>query len=97
VDSILSHLAGRNIRGLHSLGDGNVGIVEVEIEKDSPAIDKAITEFRLSSGGLIMLVNRGETSFIPQGDYVFKAEDKLIIIAKNGSEAELEKFFGNTK
>jgi len=97
VDSILSHLAGKNIRGLHSLGDGNVGIVEVEIEKDSPAIDKAITEFRLSSGGLIMLVNRGETSFIPQGDYIFKAEDKIIIIAKNGSEAELEKFFGNTK
>jgi trk system potassium uptake protein TrkA len=41
-----------------------------------------------------MLVNRGEVSFIPQGGYVFKSGDKIILIAKNGSEAELEKFFG---
>jgi trk system potassium uptake protein TrkA len=97
VDSILSHLAGRSIRGIHSLGDGSVGIVEAEIEEDSHAVEKSIKDFKLSQGGLIMLVNREETSFIPQGDYVFKAGDKIIIIAKNGSEAELEKFFGKTK
>jgi len=97
VDSILSHLAGRSIRGIHSLGDGSVGIIEIEIAKDSYAVEKSIKDFKLSLGGLIMLVNREETSFIPQGDYVFKAGDIIIIIAKNGSEAELEKFFGKTK
>ena len=97
VDSILSHLAGKNIRGVHSLGDGSIGIVEVEIEEGSPAANKPIKDFKLSSGGLIMLVNRGETSFIPQGDYVFTVKDKIIIMAKNGSETELENFFAAKK
>ncbi|MDR2618119.1 MAG: NAD-binding protein [Treponema sp.] len=94
VDSILSRLMGRGIRGIHRLGDGSVGIIEAGISDESPAAEKAITEFGLSQGGLIMLVNRGEASFIPQGGYVFKAGDKVILIAKHGSETELERFFG---
>jgi len=93
VDSILSHLMGKVIHGIHSLADGSVGIIEVEIGLDSPAAEKAITEFRLSGGGLVLLVNRGGTSFIPRGDYVFKPADKMIVIAKNGSEGEIDEFF----
>ena len=93
VDSILSHIMGRGIRGIHSLGDGSVGIVEVEIGLGSPAADKAITEFRLSGGGLVLMVNRGKTSFIPKGDYIFQTADKVFVIAKNGSEGEIDKFF----
>jgi len=40
-----------------------------------------------------MLVNRGGASFIPRGDYIFKAGDKIILLANNGSETELDKFF----
>ena len=99
VDSILSNLTGKGmgVRGLHRLGDGSVEVLEAEIGEDSPAAKKAITEFKLSEGGLIMLVNRGETSFIPRGDYVFESGDKVILMAKNGNEAELEKFFGKAK
>ena len=94
ADSILSHLMGKSIQGIHSLGDGSVGTVEVEIGQGSPAEGKTIKEFKLSQGGLILLVSREGTSFIPQGDYIFKSADKVIIIAKNGSEGEIEKFFG---
>ena len=94
TDSILSHLMGKGIRGVHQLGDGTMRTIEVEIGDNSPAIEKAITEFRPSEGGLIMLVHRGGASFIPRGDYIFKAGDKIVLIAKNGSEAELDRFFG---
>jgi trk system potassium uptake protein TrkA len=97
VDSILSHLMGGGIRGIHRLGDGSVGIIEVEIGLESPAAGMPITEFKLSTGGLVMLVNRGEASFIARGDYVFEAGDKIVLIAKNGSEAELERYFGVSK
>ena len=97
VDSILSNLMDRSIREVHSLGDGEQEIFETEIREDSPAAEKPITEFKLSKGGLIMLVNREKTSFIPRGDYIFKAGDKLIFIAKSGSEAELVKFFDSPK
>ena len=94
VDSILSNLMGKGIRGVHRLGDGSLQILEMVIGDDSPAAEKAISEFKLSEGGLIMLVNRNDASFIPHGDYIFKSGDKVILIAKNGSEAELERFFG---
>jgi trk system potassium uptake protein TrkA len=97
VDSIISHLMGGGIRGVHRLGDGTVGIIETEIGKESPAAEAPITSFRLSAGGLVMLVNREGASFIPRGDYVFRAGDRVILAAKNGSEGEIEKFFGEQK
>jgi trk system potassium uptake protein TrkA len=93
VDSILSHLMGKGIRSIHSLGDGSIGIIEAEVGLGSKAAEKPITEFRLSGGSLVLLVNRGEASFIPRGDYVFKPADKVIMIAQNGSKGVIENFF----
>jgi len=94
VDSILYNLMGKGIRGVHHLGDGTLEIMETEITGDSPVVNKSITEFNLSKGGLVMLVNRGDNSFIPQGVYVFRAGDRVILLAKNGNEADLDKYFG---
>jgi trk system potassium uptake protein TrkA len=94
VDSILSHLMGGGVRGLHRIGDGSVDIIEIETGQDAPVVDTALSSFKLSSGGLVMLVSRGDASFIPRGDYIFKGGDRLILIAKNGNEAEIERFFG---
>jgi len=94
VNSILSNLMGKGMKEVHRLGDGTLEILETEIGEDSPAAEKSIVDFKLSDGGLIMLINRGDASFIPRGDYVFKTGDKVIFIAKNANEAELEKFFG---
>ena len=97
VDSIISNLMGKSIRELHRLGDGNLEILEAEIQDSSPAVNKAISEFNPPGGGLILLVNRGGTSFIPRGDYIFESGDSIIFIAKSTGEAELEKFFGIPK
>ncbi|MDR2633601.1 MAG: NAD-binding protein [Treponema sp.] len=94
VDSIRSHLMGPGVKGIHRIGDGSIGIIELEIEKGAPVADKPITMFRLSAGGLLLLVNRGGNSFIPKGDYRFQVGDHIILIAKNGSEKEIEKLFG---
>ncbi|MDR2134036.1 MAG: NAD-binding protein [Treponema sp.] len=94
VDSILSHLMGSGVKEVHHVGDGTVDIMEVEIEKEAPIADRPIAEFRLSAGGLVMLVNRGGHSFIPRGDYVFNSGDHIVLIAKTGSQAEIERHFG---
>ncbi|MDR0721867.1 MAG: NAD-binding protein [Treponema sp.] len=94
VDSILSHLMRSGVKGIHRIGDGNIDIIELEIEKGAPVVDKPITVFRLSAGGLLLLVNRGADSFIPKGDYCFKVGDHIILIAKKGGEKEIEKLFG---
>ncbi|MDR2028017.1 MAG: NAD-binding protein [Treponema sp.] len=94
VDSILSHLMGGGVKGVHRIGDGSVDIIEIEIGQDAPAVDTVLSSFKLSAGGLVMLVNREGVSFIPRGNYVFKGGDRIILIAKNGNEMEIGRFFG---
>jgi len=93
VDSIFSHLMGSGVKEVRSLGGGNVDLIEVEIGKKAPIIDKPISTFKLSAGGLLLLVNRGEESFIPKGGYVFREGDRIVLIARVGSQAEIEKYF----
>jgi len=85
------------MKEVQRFGDGTLEILETAIGDDSPALEKSIVDFKLADGGLIILVNRGEASFIPRGDYVFKKGDKVIFIVKNAKETELEKFFGKPK
>jgi trk system potassium uptake protein TrkA len=96
VDSILSRLIGGGVRGVHRIGDGSIGIFELEVGEKALAADMPITDFHLGSGALLMLANRNGNSFIPRGDYVFNAGDRVIVITKNDNEKEIEKFFGVT-
>jgi len=97
VDSILTKLMGSGIKEVRSLGDGNVELIEIEIGSNAPVIDKPISTFKLSSGGLVLLVSREGESFIPKGDYVFKEGDRIVLIARFGSQAEIEKYFNTDK
>ena len=93
VDAILSRLAGGGVTGIHRLGGGTVDIFEIEIKAGMPIVNQPITAFHLSGGGLLMHVNRDGKSFIPHGGYVFHENDKIVLIVKNSSEKDLEKFF----
>lgn len=94
VDSILSHLLGRGVRGVHRVGDGSVEILEMELSAAAPVIGQRLDQFRIDAGGLVMLVTRGEESFIPHGDYVFAIGDKIVLTLKKGGEEEVERLFG---
>jgi trk system potassium uptake protein TrkA len=93
VDSILSHLMGSNVKEVHSLGYENIDLIEAEIEKNAPVINKPISAFKLSEGGLLLLVNRDGVSFIPKGDYVFKEGDRIVVIANVDSHSEIERYW----
>ena len=102
VDSILARLMGGGIKSLHRLGDGSIGILEIEISAGSPAEGKALKDFHLPEDALVMLVNcperedesPGDEDFIPRGDYVYTAGHRIILIARNGTEMEIKKIFG---
>ncbi|MDR2482398.1 MAG: Trk system potassium transporter TrkA [Treponema sp.] len=93
VDSILSRLLGEGIKGIHRIGDSSIGVLDIETGPRAPVIDKPLREFRLSEGGLVMLIYRDGASFIPRGDFVFQAGDRVVLIAKNGSEGEIGRLF----
>jgi trk system potassium uptake protein TrkA len=94
VDAILSRIKGESIKGIHTVGDGSIGIYEITLTAEAPLAGKPVFNFRLPEGGLVMLVKREGFSFIPRGDYVFKSGDNIIIIAKNTQIKEIEQYFG---
>ena len=94
VDSILSHLLGSGVRGVHRVGDGSVEILEMELGRTAPVIGTRLDQFKLVAGGLVMLVTREGDSFLPHGDYVFAAGDKIVLSVKKGGEDEAERLFG---
>ncbi|MFP3090788.1 Trk system potassium transport protein TrkA [Treponema sp. TIM-1] len=94
VDSILSHLMGGGVKGVHRIGDGSIDIIEIEIGPSAAVADTPITDFSLPTGGLVMLVNREGGAFIPRGDYIFRRGDRIVLIAKNSGEMEIERIFG---
>ena len=93
VDSILSHLMGSNVKEVHSLGYENIDLIEAEIGKNAPVIDQPISAFKLTEGGLLLLVKREGISFIPKGDYIFKEGDRIVVIANVDSHSEIEKYW----
>jgi trk system potassium uptake protein TrkA len=98
VDSILSKLMGGGVKSLHRIGDGAVDILELDISPGSQAEGRPLKDFHLPEGALVMLVNREtESDFIPRGDYVYTAGHRIILIARNGTEGEIEKIFGEPK
>jgi trk system potassium uptake protein TrkA len=106
VDSILSRLigtagfagGGSGIRGVYSLGESNVGILEVEIVPGCSADGNSLKDFHLPEGALVMLVSRkNEEDFIPHGDYIYTAGHRLFVIARNGTEKEIETIFGKAE
>lgn len=94
VDSILAHLMGSGVTGLHRLGEGTIEILEILVAPDAPVCGKKLKDFHLSAGGLVMLITRRGTSFIPHGEHQFEPHDRLILIGREGVGTELEKLFG---
>jgi trk system potassium uptake protein TrkA len=97
VDSILSKLIGGGVKGVHSMGDSTVDILELEIHPGCRAEGHSLKDFHLPEGALVMLVNRKvEEDFIPRGDYIYTAGHTLILMVKNGTEIDIEEIFGKT-
>ncbi|MDR2490780.1 MAG: NAD-binding protein, partial [Spirochaetaceae bacterium] len=94
VDAILSRIMGEMVKGVHTIGDGSIGIYEINVSAEAPLGGRSIVDFKLPEGGLVMLVNRNGESFPPRGDYVFTAGDTIIIIAKNSQVKAIEHYFG---
>lgn len=76
---------------MESFAKGAVDLAEIKLKADNPLCDTALTEiqkkFRVKV--LVCAVQRGSDVFIPRGDFVLKAGDKVHITA---SRKELVKF-----
>ncbi|MBQ0050860.1 MAG: NAD-binding protein [Treponema sp.] len=94
IDSIMSHLRGESVTGIHSV-NGNLEIIEITIPEGSEVSGKELKEIAENGKFLIMQVQKtGEEAYsIPNGNTVLNSGDKIIVITNSESnEHVMQKF-----
>ncbi|MBQ3824513.1 MAG: Trk system potassium transporter TrkA [Treponema sp.] len=95
VDSIMSHLRGSNVTGIHTVTDGTLEILEITISENSQVNEKMLKDIAENGKFLILMVQKpGEPNFtIPTGNTVLANGDNLVLITTTkDSQHVLEKF-----
>jgi trk system potassium uptake protein len=97
IDSIMSHLRGRSVIGIHTVNDGALEIIECHLLEKSFVDGKMIKDIAENGKFLILLVQkRGDSAYrIPTGNTVLTAGDSVVLIMiTDDSQYILDKFNG---
>jgi len=95
VDSIMSHLRGSSVTGIHTVTDGTMEILELTISNDSEACGKMLKDIAENGKFLILMVQKREQLAyeIPTGSTILENGDNLVLITfREDSHHILEKF-----
>ncbi|WP_407427835.1 NAD-binding protein [Treponema sp.] len=98
IDSIMSHLRGDSVTGIHSVNGGSLEIAEIIVPKESEIKGKALKDIAENGKFLVMQVQKkGDENYsIPGGNTVLDEGDKIVLII-NAAENEhvMKKFAMN--
>jgi trk system potassium uptake protein len=93
VSRILQQVRKGRIRGVHSLRDGAAEIVEAEALETSPLVGVPLRDVDLPDGIVLGAIARGSEIFIPRGDTVIEAGDRIVAITRRETIKKMEKLF----
>lgn len=95
IDSIISHLKGKSITGVHTVSEGELEIVEIILSSKAKIVGKQIKEISKPGSFIILLIKeKSEVYKVPDGNTVLDEGDKLVIITKTTSNADILQLFG---
>ncbi len=97
VDSIMSKLLGANVIGYHTMCDGKLEIIELEVTSSSHVVGKALKDIAKHGVFLVLLIKQGASYCIPTGNTIIAAENKIIFIVESGHSAEIVYLFSGKK
>jgi len=93
VDTIMSHLGGRNLTRIHTMGSGSLEIVEITIGNESGLAGKALKEIAPNGMFLILLITHEAVCRIPDGNTILAVNDKLVVITQVSYSDQIIKEF----
>lgn len=81
ADAILRYVRRGHVHSVATFQDTPAEAIELEIDDGSDAIGRSIEDLKLPRSVIIGGVVRGDDAFVPHGDTVIQAEDRLIVFA----------------
>ena len=96
IDTIVSHLRGRNVKSVHSVGARKYEIVSCEVSQESRFAGKSLREIGRIENLLVLLVRQpgSETSEMPNGATVLNGGAQAVLIVPAGETGVLGMFAG---
>ena len=92
VNSILKFIRKGNIVSVYSIFSGEAEAIEFIVSSRSPLKNKKIKNINLPKGSLIVAVNRDKETYIPDGNFELKQNDRVVLFIKKQHIEEIEKF-----
>ena len=93
VSSILKHIHKGTIENAYSILNGEYEIIEAEIIDTSELINKELKNSNLPDEIRIGAILRGDEVIIPRSNFVFKKQDKVVLLAKKDFLHVVENMF----
>jgi trk system potassium uptake protein TrkA len=90
---IEQEVGGGEMIPLAALNRGNIEIVEIEIGKKSPVLNRQVKDLNLPPEALIISIIRDEHAVLPSGETVFELHDSVIALVNADREPELREVF----
>jgi trk system potassium uptake protein len=78
------------ISGIHGV---DAEFIQYHITKNNRSTRKPLRELYIPDSAIIAGVIRGESVYIPDGDFILEVNDKAIVLALPGAKSALEKLF----
>ena len=96
IDSIMSHLRGESVTGIHSVNGGSLEIAEITVPDESEINGKDLKDIAEKGKFLVLQVQKkGEKSYsVPGGNTVLDSGDKIILIINAADNDPVMKKFG---
>jgi trk system potassium uptake protein len=93
VSSILKHVHKGTVENAYSILNGEYEVIEAEIIESSELINKELKNSNLPDEIRIAAVLRSKDVIIPRSDFMFKKEDKVVLLAKKDFLHVVENMF----
>ncbi len=93
VSSILKHVHKGTIENAYTISNGEYEVIEAEIIETSELINKELKNSNLPEEIRIGAVLRKDKVIIPRSNFVFKKDDRVVLLAKKDSISIVENIF----
>lgn len=98
VDTIIGHLRGKSVTGVHTISDGDLEIIEYVLPETSALAGKTLREIANPGLFLVLLIkNKRSAEFlIPGGNTELHKEDRLVLICNMEKTSQVLEYFGGS-
>lgn len=86
-----------NMVTLMKLSLGSYSIVQLKVDSDSEAVQKAVKNLNMPNHSRLIVINRGKDVIIPKGDTIIYAEDTIVALANSETQSVINNIFGSRK